>query len=71
MDKTIRPGKGGKWFRTMSVGSGMLAYDSMLALTHFKGHMMGGFGGSNWNGSRNPPRLPLTILAKMLPTSMS
>ena len=43
------PVKGGKWFKTMSVGSGMLAYDSMLALTHFKGHMMGGFGGSNKN----------------------
>ena len=27
----------------------MLEYDSMLTLTHFKGHMMGGFGGSNKN----------------------
>ena len=27
----------------------MLNYDSMLALTHFKGHIMGGFGGSNKN----------------------
>ncbi|MBR5112844.1 MAG: DUF362 domain-containing protein, partial [Clostridia bacterium] len=26
-----------------------LNYDSLLALTHFKGHIMGGFGGSNKN----------------------
>ena len=39
----------GKWFDVMSVGKNMLEYDSMLTLTHFKGHMMGGFGGSNKN----------------------
>ena len=27
----------------------MLNYDSLLVLTHFKGHTMGGFGGSNKN----------------------
>jgi uncharacterized Fe-S center protein len=27
----------------------MKNYDSLLALTHFKGHIMGGFGGSNKN----------------------
>jgi uncharacterized Fe-S center protein len=27
----------------------MTSYDSLLALTHFKGHTMGGFGGSNKN----------------------
>ena len=27
----------------------MLNYDSMVTLTHFKGHTMGGFGGSNKN----------------------
>ena len=43
------PVKGGKWFTEMSVGRNMLSYDSMLALTHFKGHTMGGFGGSNKN----------------------
>ncbi len=43
------PVKGGKWFTEMSVGSHLLNYDSMLALTHFKGHTMGGFGGSNKN----------------------
>ncbi len=43
------PVKGGKWFSTMSVGSHLTDYDSMLALTHFKGHTQGGFGGSNKN----------------------
>lgn len=43
------PVKGGKWFTEMSVGKSMLNYDSLLALTHFKGHIMGGFGGSNKN----------------------
>ena len=39
----------GKWFTEMSVGKNLLDYDSFLALTHFKGHAMGGFGGSNKN----------------------
>ncbi|MGN1199665.1 MAG: DUF362 domain-containing protein [Thermoguttaceae bacterium] len=43
------PVKGGKWFKEMSVGKNLLNYDAMLALTHFKGHVMGGFGGSNKN----------------------
>ena len=43
------PVKGGKWFSEMSVGASLLTYDSMVALTHFKGHVMGGFGGSNKN----------------------
>ena len=47
---TVRlPVKGGKWFTEMSHGSHMVNYDSMVTLTHFKGHMMGGFGGSNKN----------------------
>ena len=33
----------------MSVGDHMPGYDSLLILTHFKGHTMGGFGGSNKN----------------------
>ena len=33
----------------MSVGDHMTSYDSLLILTHFKGHTMGGFGGSNKN----------------------
>lgn len=43
------PVKGGKWFTEMVMGKNILNYDSMLALTHFKGHTMGGFGGSNKN----------------------
>ena len=43
------PVKNGKWFDCMTVGKNMLNYDSMLTLTHFKGHTMGGFGGSNKN----------------------
>jgi uncharacterized Fe-S center protein len=40
------PVEGGKHFKQMSVGKHMLNYDSMVVLTHFKGHAMGGFGGS-------------------------
>ena len=43
------PVKDGKWFTEMSVGKDILNYDSMLVLTHFKGHTMGGFGGSSKN----------------------
>ena len=43
------PIKGGKWFKEMSVGKNLANYDSFLALTHFKGHTMGGFGRSNKN----------------------
>lgn len=43
------PVKGGKWFTEMSHGKTMTNYDSMFVLTHFKGHTMGGFGGSNKN----------------------
>lgn len=43
------PVLGGKWFTEMSVGKNLLNYDAMVTLTHFKGHTMGGFGGSNKN----------------------
>jgi len=43
------PVKGGKHFTEMSVGKHMLNYDAMVVLTHFKGHAMGGFGGSMKN----------------------
>lgn len=43
------PVKNGKWFSEMSMGKNLLNYDSMLALTHFKGHTKGGFGGSDKN----------------------
>lgn len=45
----LLPIKGGKWMKEMSVGSHMTSYDSMVVLTHFKGHVQGGFGGSNKN----------------------
>lgn len=40
------PVRGGKWIKELAVGKNLLNYDSMLVLTHFKGHTMGGFGGS-------------------------
>ena len=43
------PVKGGKCFDHMTVGKDLLDYDSLIVLTHFKGHTMGGFGGSNKN----------------------
>lgn len=43
------PVKGGKWFDEMYVGRNLVNYDALLVLTHFKGHTMGGFGGSDKN----------------------
>lgn len=40
------PIPGGKWLKEVAVGRNILNYDSMLVLTHFKGHAVGGFGGS-------------------------
>ncbi len=40
------PVNGGKWFKEVAFGKNILNYDSMLVLTHFKGHALGGFGGS-------------------------
>lgn len=40
------PIKGGKHLKDISVGKNMLNYNSLVVLTHFKGHTMGGFGGS-------------------------
>ena len=40
------PVENGKWFKEMHVGKNLLNYDSLLTITHFKGHAMGGFGGS-------------------------
>ena len=40
------PVKGGKHFKEVSMGGHLVNYDSMIVLTHFKGHAMGGFGGS-------------------------
>ena len=43
------PVKGGKHFKEMSMGGHVLNYDSLVVLTHFKGHAMGGYGGSMKN----------------------
>ena len=43
------PVKGGKWFDHMAMGKSITDYDSLVVLTHFKGHVQGGFGGSNKN----------------------
>lgn len=40
------PVRGGKHFKEMYVGKSLPTYDSMIVLTHFKGHAAGGFGGS-------------------------
>jgi uncharacterized Fe-S center protein len=40
------PVAGGKWISELAVGRNIMRYDSMVVLTHFKGHTMGGFGGS-------------------------
>lgn len=43
------PIKGGKHFKEMSMGGHIVNYDSLVVLTHFKGHAMGGYGGSMKN----------------------
>ena len=43
------PVSGGRWLKEASVGAHLLDYDSLLVLTHFKGHTKGGFGGCNKN----------------------
>lgn len=45
------PVAGGKWLKVNYVGSHLTNYDSMLVLSHFKGHLMGGFGGALKNMS--------------------
>lgn len=48
-DTLTLPVCGGKWFDRMSMGSHIADYNSLVVLTHFKGHTQGGFGGSNKN----------------------
>lgn len=43
------PVSGGFHLKEVAVGKGLTDYDSMLVLTHFKGHPTGGFGGSMKN----------------------
>lgn len=40
------PVRNGRHLKEVAMGSHMVNYDSMVVLTHFKGHAMGGFGGS-------------------------
>ncbi len=43
------PVKGGKHFKAVAMGKNLPNYDSLIVLTHFKGHAVGGFGGSMKN----------------------
>ena len=43
------PVRGGKHLQEVAMGKHIVNYDSMVVLTHFKGHAMGGFGGSMKN----------------------
>lgn len=43
------PVRGGKYLKEVAMGGHIVNYDSMVVLTHFKGHAMGGFGGSMKN----------------------
>ena len=43
------PVRGGRHFKSVSMGGHIVNYDSMIVLTHYKGHAMGGFGGSMKN----------------------
>lgn len=45
------PVHGGRYLKENYVGDHIKRYDSMLMLSHFKGHMMGGFGGALKNMS--------------------
>ena len=42
----VLPIPGGKVLKENHVGRGLARYDSMLVLSHFKGHPMGGYGGA-------------------------
>ena len=42
----VLPIPNGKIIKENYVGKNLLKYDSMLVLSHFKGHPMGGFGGA-------------------------
>lgn len=46
---TDLPVKGETWFEHMTMGKSITNYDSLVVLTHFKGHFSGDFGGSNKN----------------------
>ena len=45
------PVRGGKHLKEVAMGGHIVNYDSMVVLTHFKGHAMGDFGGSMKNSA--------------------
>ena len=49
-DKTVDlPVRNGFHLKEVAMGAHLVNYDSLIVLTHFKGHAMGGFGGSMKN----------------------
>ena len=48
------PVRDGFHLKEVAMGKGLVDYDSMLVLTHFKGHAMGGFGGWAPNSGAMP-----------------
>ena len=49
-DKVVNlPVRGGFHLKEVAMGAHLVDYDSLIVLTHFKGHAMGGFGGSMKN----------------------
>ena len=49
-DKTVNlPVRNGFHLKEVAMGAHLVNYDSLIVLTHFKGHAMGGFGGSMKN----------------------
>lgn len=48
-DDVMLPVRGGLHLKEVAMGGHIINYDSMIVLTHFKGHAMGGFGGSMKN----------------------
>ena len=49
-DKTVAlPVRNGLHLKSVDMGAHLVNYDSLIVLTHFKGHAMGGFGGSMKN----------------------
>ena len=49
-DKTVAlPVRNGFHLKSVDMGANLVNYDSLIVLTHFKGHAMGGFGGSMKN----------------------
>ena len=49
-DKTVNfPVRNGFHLKEVAMGAHLADYDSLIVLTHFKGHAMGGFGGSMKN----------------------